>query len=287
MTIKADGWSKVLLIGDIGGRADVFKRVLSDCGVRDAVIPADRLIIQVGDVVTARYPNTAANETCVRIADELISANPENYLQLWGNHDLARLPGAAHRVQWRGDVHPNEVLERWWAQGSARFAAALRSSGANRWTVVSHAGVTEGYWRGLGCPPAPALVTMLNANVSGQHQTFVQPGALLTGDVNPAADCVWAEIDEEFYLPWMAAGRAPFDQVHGHASPWSWDRNSWRRNASDVIRVGTTVDQVNRRTATTSGSFSAISIDWGLDTSMPDGGWPVYQMPGGPFQLVV
>ena len=67
--------------------------------VRDAVIPTRHLIIQVGDIVTARYPNSAANETCLRIADALIDADPINYVQLWGNHDLARLAGAAHRAR--------------------------------------------------------------------------------------------------------------------------------------------------------------------------------------------
>ena len=73
--------------------------------------------------------------------------------------------------------------------------------------------------------PAPELLVSLNANVGGNHQTFVQPGALLRGAVNVGADCVWAEI-EQGVLPAMDRGRrSTVDQVHGHASPWSWERN--------------------------------------------------------------
>lgn len=89
----------------------------------------------------------------------------------------------------------------------------------------------------------------------------------------------WAEVIEELYGPWLAAGDAAFTQIHGHASPWNWASDGWWPAATPAVRAATTVDRIRRRTVTRLGpeerSPVAVSTDWMLGDQAATDTWPV------------
>ncbi len=77
------------------------------------------------------------------------------------------------------------------------------------------------------------------------------------------------------YGPWLAAGDAPFPQIHGHASPWNWAEDAWWPTATPAIRAATSVDTAARRTTTRLGSKLATSVDWTLGNESSSQVWPL------------
>lgn len=278
---------RLAIIGDLAGRFDVFDRVLKECGVEEDNVPIDLAVVQVGDVVTALEENRDGNSACLARSDALLRANPDNYFQFFGNHDLARMEGGAYRRGWRGDLSQDPTITSWWAERHGLLAAAIRAAGSDRWTVISHAGVTAGYWRLLDEAPAPELARRINDFVGQPLTQFLRPGSILDGVLNETADPTWAEVNFEFYLPWLSEGVAPFDQIHGHASPWSWKNDAWWSKTPDRIRAITQVDGRVRRTSTVTGEFNALSVDWALDSATTDAGWRIVELDQAPIEIII
>jgi len=181
--------------------------------------------------------------------------------------------------------HPatHERLHTWWQHRHALLAVGLRSRELAD-ILITHAGLTRGRWQAIGAPPtATAAADLLNRDV-GQPVARVIRGGSLTG-TNPgadaaAADVTWAEVIDELYQPWLAAGDMPVNQIHGHAAPWNWSTQDWWPTTTPRLQAATTVDQANRRTTTVLARTGreervAISVDWMLGEAPSSADWPL------------
>ena len=92
--------------------------------------------------------------------------------------------------------------------------------------LITHAGVTEGFWRHfVGMPDsALAAANAINGIVGRVHENWVfRPGVMLTGEVDLSAGPLWASAPDELLPSWLAStAAAPFHQVHGHSSTIDW-----------------------------------------------------------------
>lgn len=169
-------------------------------------------------------------------------------------------------------------MKRWWDEGQAQLALAVRCQEHGD-VLITHAGLTRGQWRRLGSPPEPfAAANLLNADVGKPVNEVIHGGALADIDAGPdaeRADVTWAEVIDELYGPWLAAGDAPFSQIHGHASPWNWITGTWWPTATPSVRAATAVDTAARRTTTYLGPKLATTVDWTLGSQPSSRVWPL------------
>jgi len=280
---------RLAFIGDIGGHAALLERVLAGlgCDVERAAMPSDLHVVQVGDLVSMARRRGEDSNRCLAIADAMLRANPERWTQLWGNHEISAL-GGPRRPMWTGgdvDATTLERLERWWDERLAVFAFAFDAADGP-W-LVTHAGLTQQRWRDEGKPSATEAARRLNAQQRGHPRDFGRAGSLVTGQVDERVDVVWAEVVREFYEPWLhAAGTGetiPFNQLHGHGTPWQWATGTFFAEASPQLRAACRVDPELRRTTTTLGALPsggpavAVCVDWVLLDMPSQSGvpWPV------------
>lgn len=281
MTAKNGALMRVVLVGDVGGQIGVFERVLSELGIdpHRPVVPDGTLVIQVGDVVRASSSDELDSVLCEALADELLRLNPAGYIQLLGNHDLAAIGGPG-RPGWVRTGFGGEIVRRWWSQREAKLAVALTDERGEQ-ILVTHAGLTLGYWTRLGRPDAADAARMLNSLVGAELSGVLQPGRLVRGPANTGADVVWAEVCLELLEPWIESAEVPFLQIHGHASPWSWELGTWSEDASPRVRAATRVQSPVRRTVTDVGALPTggrawfESVDWALGDRRETRTWPL------------
>ncbi|MHA3723794.1 metallophosphoesterase [Leucobacter sp. HY1910] len=280
--------SRLIFIGDVGGHPSVFEACLRQVGVgADCRIPDGVTLLQVGDLVRCTKAHfRAGNLACVELAERLLAANPDQYIQLAGNHEAAAL-GGPKRETWEVDaslcLDTRLKLSRMWESRQMCLAHAVTSrSGVE--SLITHAGLTLDRWLSLGAPTsAHEAAQIVNRDIGRDMAAWSRAGSLV-GERDLMADTMWAEVNLEFYQPWLRIGTAPFNQIHGHASPHNWNTDRWWDDATPAIRAATRVDHVRRRTVTRSGGrgtngFSARSVDWVLgDGAPPAGIWPLYEL---------
>lgn len=272
------------LIGDIGGQVRVFKKVLDSLDLDSKYrLPPGHRVIQVGDLVRISPKLVQENYDVVKLAMKVVQANPENWIQLVGNHECAALGGPS-RNTWdvRGSVSSScwEILNHLWTSKLCRLATRCNFYGQD--VLVSHAGLTWQRWLTMGRPPLRQTITALNLNVGIPFSDFAMAGSLVNKDLNPMADTLWAEVNWELYMPWYNAGHMPFSQIHGHASPFNWPSGHWWPDTPQIIR-----DLTSAHTDLRS-SFSIIdasrnflmSIDWALGDESTDTVWPLLVLCG-------
>lgn len=277
---------EVVFIGDIGGQIDVFRQVLTDLGIDPdrPVIPCGMRIVQVGDIVRGTLSLPSYN--CVLLADRLLSLNPGCYTQLLGNHEVAHLDGAAYPAHWELDPRAGDIVRRWWHSRMVRLAVCVPDV-KGRDTLVTHAGLSFGYWEHMGRPrTAVEAMRGLNRHVGGNLDEFLSPGWLVTGGTNAAADPLWAETNRELLPRWLANQEpVPFPQIHGHSSPFDWGHGCFWPAATAEIVAATEVNAAERRSRTRVGTLgdgaSAVfeSVDWILGNRRSSNTWPLLRLP--------
>lgn len=203
---------------------------LDHVGAVDRRLPPDLVVIQVGDLVD-RGPDSLG---VLDLVARLLAEQPQQWIQLVGNHEAQYLPGGALFWPDRLADTGTAVLREWWAGGRARVAAAIRTSDGDEF-LITHAGLTLAGWQQLGEPMSAAQVAeSLNQRPeliwrTGEHGRDEQAGPL------------WAESGAALHEPWMAyGGIVPFGQLHGHSTLVRFGDRSWR--ATGRIRQRTSVD---------------------------------------------
>lgn len=264
--------TEIYVLGDFGGQLELFRRTLDHIGVGpDLKVPQGLIVVQVGDVARASLDSYLDSDACISLADELLLANPKQYVQLMGNHEAAMI---GRFYSDRAGVHDSPIIRRWWTEASVKLAVGIRTATDSE-ILVTHAGLTLGQWDLLDRPPLLETVRALNSRVGQPIEQVSNPGALLSGEVNTEADVMWAEVNHEFYEPWIESGRAPFNFVHGHASPYSWRHDDWWPGTPQAVKERTTVDLQGRTTRTRIGVLPnekpgwARSVDWGVEKPDP------------------
>ena len=213
------------VIGDIGGHVTALRHELVRLGVdvEAGTIPDDLTLVQVGDLVH-RGPDSEAG---VALVDRFLRHGDGRWVQLVGNHEAQYLRYPA--FEWHDwiDEDAAGVLRHWWDSGQMHVAAVVPSPAGE--VVVTHAGVTEEFWRrDLGRPQtATAAADRLNRMPGDGNNALFRGGVMLSGRLAMRAGPLWAEPARELLASWKGH-RMPFNQVHGHASCFAWQARRWR-----------------------------------------------------------
>lgn len=250
---------RVAVIGDVGGHLTELRRELRRLGADEATgrLPDDLTVVQVGDLVH-RGPDSAG---VVALVDRYLREQPEHWIQLVGNHEAQYLAAPLFAWPERLDEASVATLRRWWADGLLHAATAVPVAGGE--ALVTHAGLTSGFWRGvLGAPTtAGETAAALDALIGHQDDVLFRPGQLLVGGgPDLSAGPLWAVAATELVPGWLGVG-AQFSQVHGHTSLYAWDEH--RFTAREEIARRTTVDETARHESTKLGGTVIIGVDPG------------------------
>lgn len=211
------------VLGDVGGRLEIFRRTLISIGIDPdfPVIPAGLTLVQVGDIVRLHDSPVFDNAGCLALAARLALLNPHSYTQLWGNHEYGAVNWQFPGSPWQLPATAVRDLPALMGPWAGSIAAAVGN------TLITHAGLTQGRWVALGLPAtAQAAADVLNNRRSSILRRRAPLGWILNGRrASMFTDCLWAEAATETYPSWLPSGAAmPFDQVHGHDTPFNYDR---------------------------------------------------------------
>jgi hypothetical protein len=231
--------SRIAVIGDVGGHLVPLRSELIALGADRATLrlPADLTVVQVGDLVH-RGPDS---EGVVALVDHLLAAQPSQWVQLAGNHEAQYLNEP--RFEWPETIAPvaAEALRTWWSSGAMRAAAAVSTPRED--FLITHAGLTEGYWRqALDAPSAAQdAARAINSFIDRHQDVLFHAGCMLGGAPDFTAGPLWASAASELVPSWLRAGTPmPFSQVHGHSRVVDWRRKELR--CDDAVAAVTTAD---------------------------------------------
>ncbi len=203
---------RVAVIGDVGGHREELERELRRLGAdADGRLPDDLIVVQVGDLVH-RGPDS---DGVLRLVDRYLTEQPRRWVQLIGNHEVYYL--RPQMFLWPENLRfgSRRILRRWWRNGLVHAAVAVRTQDED--FLITHAGVTEQFWREqLHSPPtAVEAAKRINALARDGSPAVYSGGRLLGGPPNPTVGPIWADRVTEL-LPGWSSCRLPFSQVHGH-----------------------------------------------------------------------
>ncbi len=263
---------RVALIGDVGGQLAALVEQLVALGADPVTLtlPDDLTVVQVGDLMH-RGPDSPG---VIELVDRRMREQPGQWVQLAGNHEALYLGLPQFHWPERLPGVDQEVINRWWATQRLRIAAAVEVDGADASYLVTHAGLTQGFWRHfLGQPDSGATAADgLNRLIGSLHEKWLfRPGVMVTEAIDLSAGPMWASAPDELLPSWReAALRMPFHQVHGHSSLVDWATG---RHLGLPDRVGPFVEEPGlRHTISTVGERRIIGIDPG-HLRRPAPGW--------------
>jgi hypothetical protein len=198
--------TRIAVIGDMGGRVEIFRQVISDLGgdVSTGHLPPNTVVVQVGDLARAEEGGTIDPDTCLAIADTIMGKCPNQWVQLFGNHEASLYKGP-RREAWgdtpAGGIFGRIIVRRWWQERSAKLAIGCVDQHLGP-VLITHAGLTRAAWKDLGCPGLRRCVDQLNELVGEDPEQAFRAGRLVTNKVDPRAGVVWAEVNMEVYASW-------------------------------------------------------------------------------------
>jgi len=244
---------RVAVIGDVGGHPGQLRAALAALGAHDGHLPPDLTVIQVGDLVD-RGPDSAG---VLNLVGRYLTEQPEQWVQLVGNHESQYLPGGV--TFWRDRLTDRDagLLRSWWGDDRMRVAAVVRTDNGDD-VLVTHAGLTVDAWQMLGEPMTATTAAFL-LNERPEPLLWLGDGFLTDTVAGP----LWAEAASELYEPWMRfygdGGFVPFDQCHGHSSIVSFSDQTWR--CTGRIRQRATVDWEARHVRVRVGGRTFTGVD--------------------------
>ncbi|WP_375497606.1 metallophosphoesterase [uncultured Jatrophihabitans sp.] len=232
--------ARVAVIGDLAGHLNELTGELRRLGAdpRTGRLPDDLRVVQVGDLVH-RGPEP---EGVVALVDRYLREQPQQWVQLAGNHEAQYLREPAFSWPERIADTAVDTLRRWWSTGRMRVATTIRTPDED--FLITHAGVTEGFWRlALDSPPrADQAAAAINSFIGRHDDVLFHAGQMLGGgDPDPGAGPLWAAAATELAPGWLSAtAPTPFSQVHGHSGVVDWRRRTL--NCSPHVAEHLTVD---------------------------------------------
>lgn len=259
MTSPDTAPGRVAVIGDVGGQLAALRTELVRLGAvpRTFALPPDLTVVQVGDLVH-RGPDS---DGVVALVDHLLTTQPAQWVQLVGNHEAQYLREPA--FHWPERIGEAAALTLWdlWESGRLHAGVAVRAAG-EPW-LITHAGVTAGFWtRALDQPDTPEdAARAMDAQRSGHLDVLFHAGTVLGG--GPAdftAGPTWASAGEELVPSWLAEpAPAPFHQVHGHSAMTDWKRG--RLHAAPEVAAVTTIDLARAHETSTVHGRRIVGVD--------------------------
>lgn len=268
------------VIGDIGGQLDIFEQSLRSVGVdTDAmVIPDGVTVVQLGDVIRMHESPHLNNIAVLSLVNSLRRNNPGKYIQLWGNHEYGalhwHLPGTHWKMNEANRSPLTYGMQKWLDAGHTDIAVAVGD------TLITHAGLTHGYWRQIGSPQtAEGAAEALNTHSKSLIETKARsPYGYILNRYTAEMDTnvLWAEAAMETYPSWLNSGEEmPFSQVHGHDTPYSHEYGRLKPHTPRAVAERLTVDRLNRRTVFNVSGRTITCVDWTLSDHEHEASWEV------------
>ena len=247
------------VVGDVGGHLDDLVTELARLGADPGTgrLPDDLTVVQVGDLVH-RGPES---DRVVALVDGYLRDQPGHWVQLVGNHEAQYLGEPLFEWPEQLGAESQTTLRRWWDEGLMRVAAPVVT--ADEDLLVTHAGLTTGFWRDVLGAPADVgeAAHLLDALAGREDAALFRPGHMLTGGRRTrAAGPIWAAASTELVPGWVDR-RMPFSQVHGHSSVYDWQQERFRVPAG-LVRV-TSLDPGAKHETTTLDGGRIIGVDPG------------------------
>lgn len=247
------------MIGDVGGHVTDLRRELVRLGADPETgrLPEDLTVVQVGDLIH-RGPDSAA---VVALVDGYLTDQPGQWVQLVGNHEAQYLRDPAFDWPERLQGPTVQTLRRWWADGQMRAAVAVSSSTEE--FLITHAGLTRGFWDSVvdRIVVASSVAAAINSLIGTHEDVLFHAGHMLRrGKPNPVAGPIWAAAATELVPSWLTS-MLPFSQIHGHSSVYDWHHGCFY-GSGDLARVTTVDEEAKHETSTLAGG-RLIGIDPG------------------------
>lgn len=250
---------RTAVIGDVGGHLEDLRLELRRLGADPSTgrLPEGLTVVQVGDLVHRGPDSTGV----VDLVDGYLRTQPEQWVQLVGNHEAQYLRDPAFEWPEQLGGATADTLRRWWADGRMRVATSVRS--ADETFLITHAGLTKGFWSEvLGrLVDASRVAAALNSLIGTHEDVLFHAGQMLNGGrPDLIAGPVWASAGTELVPSWLES-TMPFSQVHGHATVA--DRRGRRSAVGDEVARRTSVDVEARHESTHLAGGRIIGIDPG------------------------
>lgn len=223
--------NRVAIIGDIGGHYAELRSALVNLGAdpHTLELPDDLVVVQLGDLVH-KGPDSKA---VINLVDNMLATQPDQWVQLAGNHEGIYIHEPQFHWDEKLDDEDAATLQRWWDSGKMHAAVSIELDAGGE-TLITHAGVTYGYWRVVLDSPTSAkdAAERLEALKGEDLPWLWVPGEMLTGEPDELAGPMWASATSELYVSWDLASKihgveAPFHQVHGHSTTYNWFQQDW------------------------------------------------------------
>jgi hypothetical protein len=267
-----DHTGRLAVIGDVAGHLDELRGELVRLGADPSTLrlPPELTVIQVGDLVH-RGPDS---DGVVALVDHYLTTQPQQWVQLVGNHEAQYL--RAPVFDWPETLagSTGDAIRRWWAEGLMRAAVAVDTPTGR--FLITHAGLTRGYWREiLDRLVDPSRVAAALNSFIGQHDDVLFAAGHMLGGArrpDPVAGPIWAAAGTELVPSWLGS-QLPFSQIHGHTALFDWQQRRFR-TAPEVAGL-TVVDEEAKHetTALVGGRIVGIDPGHGVEARRPWRAW--------------
>lgn len=244
------------------------------------------MIIQIGDIVRMSNDSYLDSLECAEMSDTLMRKNPNNWIQLYGNHESPFIDGPYPKV-WDGRgpfIDCDDIVNSWWEESLAFFAVGIQT--ADGFYVVTHAGLTKGYMSDVlkTSDPHTAIKRMNEICHSKTYAEHYEIGAVNFGlDPNHGSDILWAASGAELLPSWEGSNMG-FNQIHGHDTVlFSWEYPHLRDPLPYEYEDSCEIDFDQRLIEiTTKDDWKFLSVDWVLkEFPNPDtSDWGILQFEG-------
>lgn len=262
------------VFGDTGGQYTPLYNGLLKIGLHPKTLklPKNTTIIHVGDLIH-KGPDSLK---VLQLVDSVMEVNPENWIQLLGNHEMNYIEGSI--FFWR-DLIPVEgqiILQKWLRESRVQLAVALNDAyipaymsnlDESKSLLITHAGLTRRYWVN-DLDKSNTVNKIANKLNYSPISKISQGGEIIYG---PSADGkpydpspIWAT-SKELWSSWVNS-HMPFNQIHGHTNIWFPYQKKWVFSTKKMVNAST-VDKETGFVKTLMGRPEDKSISISIDPS--------------------
>lgn len=270
---------KTYVFGDTGGHSLQLFASLTKIGVdlNKFTIPKNIKIIHCGDLIH-KGPDS---KLLLSTVDSLIRNNPNQWIQLLGNHEFQHIEGSPHFWKCKCDLDDIGIIDDWFDEGLAFTAYGLdnildiklevsakpKISVPTKSVLFTHGGLTNFWWNALSKPETAKLAA---AKINSLPVEVMTSPGLLLGVQNLTVGPVWAIGNEEVFKSWTLDNdknqELPFILIHGHTTSYDFVRNKWWRADPQFkkFRTATKLNPVSRAVITEIAGSLLVGIDPGF-----------------------